>query len=185
MQTRTRKRYDPNEIILKEEYAELVLYNRDQTERCRALIDKEQVDLVSQYRWSLTEYGYVRGRKSPSDKEIFLHRLVLDTPPNKFTDHINMNRLDNRLSNLRICNKAQNSINRNTPTNNTAGYKGVSLDKRRNLYRAYIKVDGRQIWLGYHESFKSAKLARIQAEQKYFGEFARTNDVGDPDSYQT
>lgn len=69
--------------------------------------------------------------------------------PEILIDHINMNKLDNRKENLRTANKAQNSMNRETQSNNTQGFRGISFDKRRSKFRAYIKVNGKQIALGY------------------------------------
>ena len=41
-----RKRYEPNEIIVKDNFAEIILYNKDKTERCRAIIDIEDINKV-------------------------------------------------------------------------------------------------------------------------------------------
>lgn len=168
-----RKRTDNNEIILKEDYAELILYNRDQSEKCRALIDINKIELVSKFRWWLTEYGYVRTKCKISGDHIFLHRLILGLGDGIYTDHINMNKLDNRMQNLRPCNKSQNSMNRNEQFNNSSGYTGVCFDKRRNRFYSRIKVNGHVIFLGYFDSFVDAKNARMTAEETYFKEFKR------------
>ena len=168
-----RKRYWPNEIIRYEDHAEMIIYNRDKTERCRVLLDLEDIPKVDNTVWSYATGGYIRTIYKDSKISACIHRVILDiNDPNVLVDHINMNRLDNRKSNLRIANKAENSMNRITPINNTYGFRGVSFDKRRNKFRAYIKVNGKQISLGYYLDFKEAKKARLEGEKKYFKEFA-------------
>lgn len=139
-----RKRYQPNEIIIKDNIAEIILYNKNKTEKCRAIIDAEDINKINNTVWSLATGGYVRTRYKDSKQSMALHRIILgEFDPNKFVDHINMNRLDNRKVNLRIVNKSQNSMNRITQINNSCGFRGVSKDKRRNKFRAYIKINGK------------------------------------------
>lgn len=166
-----RKRFDPNEIIVKETYAELVLYHKDQTERTRTLISLEDVEKVSKERWFVTEYNYARCCLKETGKYTFLHRFLLNIPDDIFVDHINQNKLDNRRENLRTCNYSQNGMNRGLQSNSTTGYKGVNFDKRRSLYRAHIKLNGKQTHLGYFEKIEDAVKARREAEPEYFKEF--------------
>lgn len=55
--------------------------------------------------------------------------------------------------------------------NNTTGYKGVSYRKDRNKYRAYIKYQGKYIFLGNYNNIEDAVKARQLAEEKYFGKY--------------
>lgn len=151
----------------------MIIYNRDTTERCRVLLDLEDIPKVNNTVWSYATGGYIRTTYKDTKISTCIHRVILGiTDPNILVDHINMNRLDNRKSNLRLANKAENSMNRVTPKNNTCGFRGVNFDKRRNKFRAYIKVDGKQIFLGYYLDFNGAKEARLKGEAKYFKEFA-------------
>ena len=68
---------DPNEIIVHEDYAEIILYDKNCNEKDRALIDLDDVYKVKQYKWCLDAYGYVRGGK---DKKIQLHRFIMNCP---------------------------------------------------------------------------------------------------------
>ena len=173
-----RKRYEPNEIIVKDNFAEIILYNKDKTERCRAIIDIEDINKVDNTVWSLGTGGYVRTLYKNSNHSICLHRVILGiTDSNKFVDHVNMNRLDNRKSNLRIVNKSQNSMNRITQSNNSCGFRGISKDKRRNKFRAYIKINGKQISLGYYTNFEEAKNARLKGENIYFKEYQNYTEL--------
>jgi hypothetical protein len=63
-------------------------------------------------------------------------------------DHINMDGLDNRRANLRICTHQENNLNKKISRNNTSGYKGVSWDKWHKKWRSYISVNGKMIRLG-------------------------------------
>jgi hypothetical protein len=56
--------------------------------------------------------------------------------------------------------------------NNKSGKTGVSWRKQRSKWHAHIKVDGKEIHLGFYDVFDDAVSARIEAEKKYFGEFA-------------
>jgi hypothetical protein len=85
--------------------------------------------------------------------------------PNGQIDHINGIRDDNRWRNLRDTNSEENSKNSSTYTNNTSGYRGVNLHN--NKFRAYINSKGKQIFLGYFNSFELACMVRRGAEMMY------------------
>jgi hypothetical protein len=105
------------------------------------------------------------------------HRLAFlymtgEWPPHD-VDHIDMNGLNNRWSNLRMATKTQNSGNRLTTRANRTGFKNVSLHKPTGRYRAYISLNGRQKWLGYHDTPEAAYAAYCEAARAKYGEFAR------------
>lgn len=108
-----RTMYDPNEIVIYEDYAEIILYNNRGMEKARALIDLDDIERVSQYKWHLDGKGYVVGTN-----KIKLHRLIMNVWQEEFNrsinviDHINRNPLDNRKSNLRIVSQAENNRNK-------------------------------------------------------------------------
>ena len=82
-------------------------------------------------------------------------------------DHINRNRDDNRLSNLRLANDQQNCRNR-SPSINKFGVIGLSWCKRSERFCSRITVDRKTKHLGYFFSFLDAVCARKSAENKYF-----------------
>ena len=104
-----------------------------------------------------------------------LHRHITNCPKGMHVDHINGNVLDNRLSNLRICTPSQNQANSKLPKNNTSGYKGVS--KNGDGWKAKIRVDYAYYYLGTFLTKEEAARAYNAAAIKYFGEFARLNEV--------
>lgn len=88
-------------------------------------------------------------------------------------DHRNGNGLDNRRSNLRQATCAQNMQNRRPKLSSKSGLKGVHRDKYR--WRALIRVNGRQIYLGAFRAPEEAARAYDRAALDHYGEFARTN----------
>ena len=95
----------------------------------------------------------------------------MDCPKDMVVDHINMNPLDNRKCNLRICTMQQNNFNKKEQTNNTSGRVGVTWDKQTNKWLAQIQVDGKNIKLGRFKNKEDAIKVREEAELKYFGEY--------------
>ena len=90
-----------------------------------------------------------------------------------FTDHINLNRSDNRRKNIRICTKRQNSRNRNK--RNKYGYKGLIWREENKKWEVTICINGKPKYLGRHSDIKNAALAYDKAAIEYFGEFAHLN----------
>ena len=101
----------------------------------------------------------------------YLHRIITNAPKGYEVDHIDRNTLNNRRENLRICTRQENSRNKTKQRNNTSGYKGVSWDKAKKKWRAFISVDKKQIFLGRYDNIEEAIKARQQADIKYFKEF--------------
>ena len=87
--------------------------------------------------------------------------------PSLDIDHINGNRADNRIKNLRVVTRKENSRNSSLRSNNTSGQVGVSYMQRLGKWRAYITENGKQIGLGLYSSVELATEARKKAEKKY------------------
>lgn len=85
--------------------------------------------------------------------------------PASLLDHINMDKQDNRIANLRLSNKSQNSQNTLTSAANTSGYKGVSWSKQFNKWRASIKLNQKSKHLGLFDSKEDANAAYCKAAQ--------------------
>jgi HNH endonuclease len=97
----------------------------------------------------------------------FLHYKKL---PECQIDHIDRDRANNRISNLRLAprNERDNSQNTNLRSDNMTGVAGICWFKLRNKWRARIMVEQKDIHLGLFESFEDAVAARRAAELKYF-----------------
>jgi hypothetical protein len=94
--------------------------------------------------------------------------------PVGFIDHINRNRSDNRLENLREATPQQNARNRSPGPLNPSGVPGVFWDKRRRRWVACIGLHGRSRHLGAFKILDDAIAVRIDAERTHYGEFARS-----------
>lgn len=70
-------------------------------------------------------------------------------------DHINRNKLDNRKSNLRICNRSINMQNRGVNKNNTSGYKGIYINKS-GKYVAHCQINKTRKSLGAYKTLEEA-----------------------------
>lgn len=87
--------------------------------------------------------------------------------------HIDGDKQNNRLINLKPANKSQTCQSKNKQSNNTSGFKGVSFCKSKERWRATIRVNKKLIHLGYFTCLEKAAQAYKEAAIKYFGEFAR------------
>ena len=127
---------------------------------------------------SIDRYGYKRIGfwKEQKKKHFKVHRLVANSfIPNlenkKCVDHINNDRLNNSINNLRWCSSKENNRNRSVGKRNTSGIKGVTFEKKRKKWRAQITIDGTAIFLGRFDTIEDAKKARINRAKKVFGIF--------------
>lgn len=145
-----------------------------------ALVDDEDFEIVSKYRWHIVRRPntwYAEATISRG-KTKTLHRFILNLNETTLTaDHINGNGLDNRRINLRICTQKENARNSKIPNTSTTGYKGVCFVSARKKFIAGIVVNDKRIALGEFRTKEEAALRYNEAAKKYFGEFARLNEV--------
>jgi hypothetical protein len=130
---------------------------------------KARSHLVGREAGSIAQTGYRMvswmGRSWPAHRLIWT--LVHGEPPNGEIDHINGNRADNRLLNLRDITPTENRRNCARSVRNSSGVLGVSWHRRIGKWHAQIKVGYRSQHLGYFESLESASVARKQAEMHH------------------
>ena len=133
-----------------------------------ALVDDEDFDFLNQWKWYYTSHGY-----AAKDK-LYMHRLIMNSPKNKFIDHADTNRLNNQRENLRLCDNRQNHMNGKKHRDNKSGFKGVVFIKD-NYYTARIKANGKIVYLGIYTSPIPAAMAYDAVAIKMFGKYARCN----------
>jgi hypothetical protein len=128
----------------------------------KVLVDKEFKPLLKLYPWYINSAGYayasVWSKLEKKTKKISMHRFIMGFP-NCTVDHINGNSLDNRVANLRAVPMQENSYNSKVPSNSTTGFKGVSFRKDRGTFKAYIKFNQKQIYLGTFKTKEEASAA--------------------------
>jgi hypothetical protein len=95
--------------------------------------------------------------------------------PEYYLDHIDGNKSNNAIDNLREATGSQNKYNIKIRKDNSVGYKGVSLDKRCGRYRAYININGKQKSLGYYATPEEASEAYNRAAKELHGAFFNEN----------
>lgn len=169
-----RTKGDLNRIIPFEDYALVELYDVNGNVINHAIIDLDDIDLISKYKWSYHK-GYATTKDKQTRKEIGMHNLIMNIQSKDvYVDHIIHDAergLDNRKNNLRIVNPTQNVQNSKKSKRNTSGTKGVNWDKSRNKWRVRISVNGERIELGWFDDKEQAVKIRKEAEEKYFGEY--------------
>ncbi len=123
------------------------------------------------------EAGYIREGKylviSINNRQYYAHRLAWlyvngEWPP-ELLDHINQDKLDNRISNLRLASKSENCSNGSLRTNNTSGYKGVV--KFGHKWKAQITHNQEVIYLGLHDTPEKAHAAYVKKSKELRGDF--------------
>ena len=149
-----------------------------------ALVDDDDYELVSQYKWCADRGGggqvwYARTWvKNPDGTraKLKMHRLIIgDSPAGATPDHINGNGCDNRRANLRWATRSQQAQNRPVHKNNTSGFKGVMYYKARDRYRAQLQTKERDFHLGYFRTAEEAARAYDDKARELHGDFARLN----------
>jgi hypothetical protein len=110
---------------------------------------------------------------------VYAHRLAFALGHGRWADevdHVDGNRANNALSNLRECTRQQNQWNaRKRGAAPSSRFKGVHWCKSREVWHARITVGYRGIFLGSFADEAEAGAAYLAAAQKYAGEFARAN----------
>lgn len=143
-----------------------------------ALVDDEDFEWLSQYKWHFT-MGYVAHRFGYRGPIVLMHRMILKPPRDMDIDHRDGDGLNNQKSNIRICTTQQNLRNTKKRHGTSSIYKGVNFHRQRGKWAACIHLDGKGIYLGLFVTEKEAALAYNKAASELFGEFAKLNEIDD------
>ena len=148
------------------------------TQGYEAVIDAADVPLVAAWNWyAIKDGNTVYAQRSGLDSgrsTVRLHRVLMGEPNGLLVDHRDGDGLNNRRANLRLATCQQNVQNARISKRNTSGLKGVSWRKTNGKWHAQIKVNGRQLNLGYFPTPESAHAAYCKASATLHGEFGRT-----------
>lgn len=134
--------------------------------------------------WAVRRFGVRYGSEAGTDhkgykrvkidsKLILAHRLAwaihYGVWPSEELDHINRNRSDNRIANLRESSRSGNMVNRAYPKG-SSGVTGVS--KHKSGWQASIRVNGKSVYLGVFQTIEEAAKVRAASEKLEYGQFA-------------
>jgi hypothetical protein len=119
-------------------------------------------------------------------KNLQFHRLIaihfIDNPNNyKYVDHIDQDKLNNNINNLRWCSASQNAMNKKKYKNNTSNFKGVL--KRHKKFIAQIKFENITYHIGSFDDLNHAAYSYNIASKLLFKKFACLNLIEEPDNY--
>jgi len=136
-----------------------------------------------------TKIGMPAGSKQPNgylrisvNKNRFLaHRLAwllyYKEWPLDIIDHIDGNKSNNKIENLRVGTILKNNYNTGITVTNTSGYKGVSWNSANNKYIANINVKGKKVYLGMFSTSEEASEAYNKAAKELHGEFYKDTRI--------
>lgn len=158
-----------------------IIINSPKYGLCSVLVDDQDFELVSQYKWYISKGRNTLYARTNSIHPILgtrgfaMHQLIMGFP--KCTDHKNRTGLDNTRDNLRSSSIQENNRNATIQRNNTTGYRGVDYNKDHKAFRARVNVNRKSVYCRYFKTAEEAAKAYNEAALKYFGEFANLNNV--------
>ena len=132
--------------------------------------DLEDYNKIKNFCWNKNKFGYIVTNINGSVKA--MHQIIMDYPDNQELDHKDRNKSNNRKENFRNATHSQNSMNKDLQSNNTSGIIGVSWNSNKSKWASEIMLNKKKIFLGYYINKDDAIKARLEAEIKYFKEFA-------------
>jgi len=123
---------------------------------------------------SETNKGYYAIRINGTNYQ--LQRLVWiyhngDIPDVMQVDHIDGNKVNNRIENLRLATQSENNHNTKISSKNTSGVKGVSWSKQKKKWRAQIRINYKQKFIGLFDTIEEAEAAVIATRNNLHGDF--------------
>lgn len=165
-QVQVRNYWNLNEIIINDNYAEVIIYDKNNIECARVKIDINDINIVKNIKWCL--YKCARGTYARSNGFGKMHNCIMNPASNYIVIHINKDGLDNRRSNLLLVTRTEKQQLNKIPKNNKSGTKGVWFCKDRNKWQAQITINNKQKSLGRFNTYEEAVQARLLAEQQYY-----------------
>ena len=161
-------------MITQKELKEILYYNQDTGEFFWKISPRYDVNVGDKAGYN--HNGYTR--LTIKCKKYLTHRLawlyVYGEFPTGDIDHIDNNRNNCKINNLRIANKSNNVHNRKIQANNTSGVKGVLWSKAAKKWMVRVGINNDRMYFGVWEDLEFAELVAQEARAKYHGEF--TND---------
>ena len=185
----TRTCIDKNEIIddIEKGISKVFLYNRKREKIYEAIIDINQKEKIKQYIWTHHQYSNKEYIYAYNRNVGCMHRFLLNVDKKNLKsiiDHKNGNTLDNRLENLRLCSRQENSQNSKMRKNNKSGYKGIWFRKDTKKWGSSIKINEKTYYIGQFDTKEEAiekyknKVNELHGEFSYFNDKKEGNNNG-------
>lgn len=137
-----------------------------------------RTDTLGKKFGGMTGTGYIQGWFL--GKLYYLHHLVYlyhyGGPMKGYIDHVDGDKLNNSIENLRVVTPQQNVFNSKAQKGVSSKYKGVCWDKNRKKWRARIVIGGVEKYLGRYNSEEEANSAYRLAAQEFHGEYWKDED---------
>lgn len=150
-----------NKIYVYTTYAMVELKKRN-GEIAYAYINVEDVPLLEDYHFSLNSKGYAYD----SQKDVLLHRLIMDAKEDEIVDHKNHNTLDCTRANLRICSSSENNSNRKCI--NKLGVSNIRYRFDRNKFYVEFKGHGSKMFDSFYKAYEYRNSKAIEL----FGDYS-------------
>lgn len=171
--------YDPNEYILHDDYAECITYDKEGNETARIKVDLDKVGELKQFKIYIRKQGGDTwyAAISINGKKILLHRYLMGVHEEEYlikkvVDHINGDKLDNRIQNLRVCEHKDNM------KNIRKGSKVIGVSQLKNgKWAARIMHNYKGMHLGYFDTEQEAIIARLTKEFELCGDYGPNKDL--------
>lgn len=121
----------------------------------------------SDHSQSFYVYGTTSMKTTGKKTTVTLHRLLMDTPPDRQVDHLNHDTLNNCRYNIRNATRTMNQHNRKGAQrdNKSSGIRGVNWSKERQKWQAYIKFKSKHFTLGRYADKEVAINVSREAHQ--------------------
>lgn len=156
-----------------ESLAIIQVFNKSNNTINNIVVDDEKWHDLSLYTWGINNNGYARTNINGKDCSMHAYIMKFDAKDDILIDHINRNKLDNRVSNLRKSDHRINNHNKSNE-NSTSIYKGVSLNNGK--WRAAICYNYERNLIGYFDNEVYAAIAYNKEAKKLYGKNASVND---------
>ena len=166
--------YDKNDIEICDDYVKIFLYDKQCNIIGYTIVDHDDYEKIKNYKLGVHDSGYVNITLEEGETKL-LHRYIMNVEKEDgyyiVVDHINHNTMDNRKSNLRVCEPKENARNTRKKANNTSGYRNISWNKQNNSWICTIRKNNKT----YTKSSKDLEFLiqwRNEKLKELHGEFA-------------